>query len=93
MGKLYKKGTLVVGKKYNLQDQNQLNSLKNILCIIETADNKEFVREVTYNNGFFFCNTIDPVRQSVFSLEQIVHVAQVEFAINKDLLEEEESEE
>ena len=90
MGKLYKKGTLVVGRKYNLENETSLNSIKNKLCIVETADNKEFVREVTYLNGNFFCNTIDPIRQSVCSLENIIHIAAVEFAINKDLLEEEQ---
>jgi hypothetical protein len=60
------------------------------MCIIETADNKEFIREITFNNGNFFCNTLDPIRESVYNIKDVIHVAKIEFAINKDLLEEEE---
>ena len=90
MGKLYKKGTLVVGRKYDLNNESALKSIVNTMCIIETADNKEFIREITFNNGSFFCNTLDPIRQSVYDLKEVIHVAKIEFAINKDLLEEEE---
>lgn len=86
MGKLYKKGTIVVGEKFDLSSKDELNKIKDVLCLIETTDNKEFVRNITFNNGAFFCCSIDPVRQTVFKLNQVVHVAKVNFALHKDLL-------
>jgi hypothetical protein len=88
MGKLYTKGTVVVGEKLDLSDKKILDSLKNVLCIIETKDNKEFVRNITYCNNQIFCCSIDPIRQTFFNFNEIVNVAKVNFALNKNLFNE-----
>jgi transcriptional regulator with XRE-family HTH domain len=88
MGKLYKKGTIVVGKKYDLTNETQLKSIVNEVCIVETST-VQMVRQVTYINNNFFCNSIDPIRQTIHELSEVKEIAKVEFIINKDLSDEE----
>lgn len=92
MNTLFSKSTLVGGVIIPLNNVDELRKINNHYCILETKKNKQFVRIVTYDvkTNCLSVNSGNPVRSSIFSINNLNVIAKVSMILHNPEYNDEE---